>query len=189
MTHCFTGERFARTDVPLWLLPLWFVSVNTLVQSCWNSQQRSCCNKWSFISEVFFLSSHKQNEYLLSAYVTKEMNQHCKQVRHSKWTRTDISSLLGVNEIKYSRKLWGSRRNRTATCVFILSLQFMNKDVVSLRDSFSTVSWNTGFTVMHLIKICMRLSKKSVKMRIYIMMIWHEKNHINIALEAILNRS
>lgn len=52
-----------------------------------------------------FSSSHKQNEYLLSAYVTKEMNQPCKQVRYSKRKHNDISSLLAVNEIKYSRKL------------------------------------------------------------------------------------
>lgn len=31
-----------------------------------------------------FSSSHKQNEYLLSAYATKEMNQLCKHVRYSK---------------------------------------------------------------------------------------------------------
>ncbi len=70
-----------------------------------------------------FSSSHKQNEYLPSVCVTKEMNQHCKQVRN--WKHVNVSLLLAVNEIKYSRKLWERIRHNAASCVLILPLWFI----------------------------------------------------------------
>lgn len=53
------------------------------------------------LSLYFFHQVINKNEYLLSAYATKEMNEHCKQFSYSKRRHNDTSSLLALNEIKY----------------------------------------------------------------------------------------
>lgn len=119
MRHCFTGEMFARTDVPPRLLPPRFVSVTRLEEVV-----------LSFICVATFSSSGKQNEYLLSAHVTKEMNQRCERVSYSKQKHHDTSSLLGVNEIECWRELEESKRNISATFKLISPPQLMNASVL-----------------------------------------------------------
>lgn len=135
-----------HTNVLLWLLPLWFVSV-------YSSRQEICLffrvrhfflqqqQQWTVIYLCgAFSSSHEQNEYLLSAFVTKEMSQHCKQVSYSKWKCANKSSLLAVNEIKWRGKLWGSKRIRRLSSVLILSPWLLISAEQS--DVFTTASWN-----------------------------------------------
>lgn len=157
-----------HTSVMLWLLPLWFVSV-------YSSRQKMC----QFFRVRHFLlqqqqqmviylcgafsSSHEQNEYLLSAYVTKEMSQHCKQVSYSKWKRANKLSLLAVNEIKWRGKLWGSKRIRRVSSILILSLQVLIR---------AETKWCLHHSVLKQTMSSLRCSQKSIKMMV--MMIYSE---------------
>lgn len=63
----------------LWLLPLWFASVYSFRQEmflCFRVRHFFLRQQMVIYLCGAFSSSREQNEYLLSAYVTKEMSQH-----------------------------------------------------------------------------------------------------------------
>lgn len=78
-------------------VPLLFVSV-------WREQPLLQQIKLIIHLRGAFSSSRKQNKYLLSHRVTKEMSQQCKEDRRWKQDRSDTSSLLSVKEMKHSRE-------------------------------------------------------------------------------------
>lgn len=152
-----------HTSVMLWLLPLWFVSV-------YSSRQKKCLFFFSY--QTFFAaaaanghlslwclsSSDEQNEYLLSAYVTKEMSQHCKQVSYSKWKCANKSSLLAVNEMKWRGKLWGSIRISRVSSVLILSPRLLIS---------AETKWCLHQGVLKQTRTSLRCSQKWMKMMVY----------------------
>lgn len=77
--------------------PLLFVSV-------WREQPLPQQIKLIIYLRGAFSSSRKQNKYLLSHHVTKEMSQQCKEVSCREQERSDTSSSLTLNEMKHSRE-------------------------------------------------------------------------------------
>lgn len=138
MKHCFTGEMFARTDV--WLLRLWFVSVNSVERSSWNSRQRSFCNKRSFISMVLFHQViNKMNTCFQITFWGRWISTG--KVRYSKTVAQWYIIVTCCKWDKVFKKTWESIRNITATINLVSTalVQGLRGELWSLqRDGFST---------------------------------------------------
>lgn len=104
MRHCYSGVwsivlQVGRLRVQMYRcpphFPLLFVSV---------CRQQPLLLRIKLIIHLrgSFSSSRKQNKYLLSRRVTKEMSQQCKEVSCCKQGRSDTSSLLPAGVFKRS---------------------------------------------------------------------------------------